>query len=149
MPSLIDSLIPVVDSLRSSLYPSVGVRPYKLTRILRTWSGGQVGAGSVTVNSTTRLDPDPEIVFENRRDDLSPAGRIERGKMTAKEISLTYTDEFLRGGALAAGQECYYVLESIQTQAQPTSYWIVDGPPDAKRDECMWVVTFKRYEPAT
>jgi hypothetical protein len=106
-----------------------------------------VGAGTVTVNSELVLDPAPEIDFEARRDDLTPAGRVERGRMVAKEISLTLTEAALRGYPLAAGQECYYKLEAAQSQAEATTYWIIDGPPKAERDNCQWIVTFKRYDP--
>lgn len=148
MPNLIDDLIGVVDSLRGSLYPDMGVKSFRLTRVIRTWTGGQVGLGTVS-SSDLVVCLTPEIEFKSRRDDLSPAGRIERGQMVAKEISLTFTETTLRGGTLTAGQECYYKLESVQTQAEATTYWVIDGPPVCERDNCQWVVTFKRYEPAT
>ncbi len=147
MPNLIDGLIGVVDSLRGSLYPSIGNRSYRLYRIIRTWSGAEVGRGTVT-STELEITPLPEIDFMSRRDDLSPGGRIERGRMSAKEVSLTFTEEALRGYPLAAGQECFYRLDSIQTQAEATSYWVIDGPPIAQRDNFQWVITFKRYEPS-
>jgi hypothetical protein len=149
---LVDRLISKVDRIRQRVnVDKVGVRRYDLVRVIRTWSGGEVGDGSITDSETT-LSPAPAITLGRESDRLSGRGRVPVGKMQATEISLTYTEAFLQGTPLGAGQECFYKLvERNVAQAAGTTYWVMENTPEADRCEepggnIQWVANFRQRE---
>jgi hypothetical protein len=149
--NLVDSLITdVVDGLRSSLYPAMGVRQYNVRIIKRTWSGGDVGAGTPAVTMDLTLDPQPLVAFGESEDRLSVGagcGRVEHGSAVLTEVSLTLTEAELHP-VLSAGQESYYAIDEAQGQEIASTYWVPSSKPITDRERDMvWVVRLRRYEP--
>lgn len=148
--NLIDSLIEVVDSIRSSLHPDLGVRQYNVTLVKRTWSGGSVGDGTAEFDSQTVMDPQPLVLWEGRDYRLSPSagcGLVDAGNCTLKEVSLTFTESELLGLGLTAGQEFYYRISDAHGQGIATTYWIPTGPPIPDRESDIgWIVSLRRFE---
>lgn len=144
---LVDRLIPVVDRIRDRVNDKfVGVRRFKLTRVIRTWSS-EVGEGTATIDNL-EITPSPAIEQGQNRDQLNGAGRVENGRMTATEVSLRYTESDLFP-SLSPGQELYYRLEELNSHGKHTTYWILDSDPDSDRCETIngnlqWVMDFTR-----
>lgn len=151
MANLVDKLITKVDKIRQKVnVDKVGVRRYRLFRVIRTWSGGEVGDGTPTIAEVEIL-PAPAITFGTRDDRLEGNGRVDTGKMIATEVSLTYQEMYLQGYPLSAGQECYYRLVEMHAQGASTTYWVLSTTPEADRCEevngnIQWVLSFMRYE---
>lgn len=148
--NLVDSLVPVVDALRSSLHPDMGVRQYTVTLVKRTWDGGRVGDGVATFDSETVLSPQPHVFWDSREFRLSPdagCGLVDAGNCTLKEVSLTYTESDLLGISLNAGQEFYYRISDAHGQGIATTYWIPSATPIPDREQDIgWIVHLRRYE---
>lgn len=148
--NLVDSLVAVVDGLRSSLYPAMGVRQYTVRLIKRTWSGGAIGDGTAAVTTNIELDPQPLVVFSSTDDRLSPSagcGRVEAGFCTLREVSLQMTEDELYP-TLTAGQEFYYEISDAQGQSIATDRWVATAKPTPDREKDIgWVVRLRRYEP--
>lgn len=145
---LVDRLIPIVDRIRDRVNDRlVGVRRFRLIRVVRTWSGGEVGDGTTTLAEMEIL-PRPAIEIGSNRDQMNGFGRVRTGKMTATEISLTYTEADLFP-SLTAGQELYYRLVDLNTHEQANTYWHLDKIPDPDRCETVngnlqWIADFTK-----
>lgn len=143
MPNLIDKLVTKVDTIRQRAADRFGLPRFNLYRVLRTWDGGEVGAGNPT-SQVDLITPTPRIELSGKDVLLAP-GRDEGRTMKAYEISLTYTESFLKGDPKSAGQECYYRLVERNAQGAKTTTWILIAPPQAIRDEINWELGFGHY----
>jgi len=143
LPNLIDRLITRVDLIRQKSADKFGLPAHNMYRVLRSWSGGQVGDGTPTVTETL-LTPTPHVKFGGK-DKLLPIGREDDRKMVATEISLTFQEDFFTGGTLPVGQEIFYKLVERNGQGAATTYWILDRTPEVMRDEVCWKLTFTHY----
>lgn len=149
MAKLIDRLIPIVDRIRDRVNVRfVGVRRYRLIRVIRSWDGLEVGDGTPTLDAQEIL-PIPAIALGKTKDPVNGWGRVPSGTMTATEVSLRYTESFLHP-VLSAGQELYYCLVELNTaQGAANSYWILSTIPEADRCETaggniQWLMNFTR-----
>ena len=156
MSKLIDRLVSKIDLIRQRVnVDKIGVRRYSLTRVIRSWDGGEVGAGISTKNEQI-ITPAPAITLGQTKDAMSGRGRIEAWTMIANEVSLSYTEAFLypsqANGGLIRGQELYYRLDELNpTQAASPSYWVLACRPEADRDETVtgntqWIMNFVRAQ---
>jgi hypothetical protein len=150
-PKLIDRLVSKIDRIRQRVnVDKVGVRRYRLFRVIRTWDGGEVGDGLFYLN-TEEITPAPEVTLGKSRDRLVGAGRVDAGTMTATEVSLTYSESYLFP-TLSSGQECYYRLTEMNPpQGYATTYWHLDTKPEADRAEkvsgnVQWILNFTRAQ---
>ena len=151
--SLVDSLLPVVDSLRE-LHTSFGTRSWQVYTVKRTWSGSRRGEGNGVdpdyTDSAVELTPSPEVM-DRRRRMLDPTGMDEVGEVELHEVSLTYTETDLlgaAGGNLAANVEFFYKLVGTHGQLQVTRYFVIGKRPViADREKTIgWIVTLERAE---
>lgn len=147
--ALIDRLISRVDKIRQKVNADkVGVRRFRLYRVIRTWTGGEVGDGSSS-NAEIEITPPPAITLSKAKDALTGRGRVEVGTMTASEVSLAYSEATLQP-VLTAGQELYYrLVEKTPAQGQHTTYWTLAATPEADRCETVggnvqWILNFTR-----
>lgn len=136
MPNLIDKLTTKVDNVRQKAADKFGLPAYNMFRVIRTWSGGELGLGS-PVDVETLMTPTPKIVFEGDLR-LDPNGLVDARKMTATQISLTFTENFLQGDPKSAGQECFYKLVERNSQSADTTYWTLINVPVAMRNKLGW-----------
>jgi len=143
--NLVDSLLSVVDDLRGSLHPAMGVRQWRVFVRLRTWSGGRVGAGSPT-DVDTELLPQPLVESDDRYLAVESGGLDEMGSIMLSEISLTYTEDELDGGSNVAGREVLYVLsDALGGQALSDRLYQLMEPPKPDRVKTIgWVVKLRR-----
>lgn len=141
--TLIDELVPVVDDLRG-LYASMGVLPVRAYVVRRVWSGARRGEGTLSLTSITEITPTP-VVDARPRDTLIAAGRREMGDVTLTEVSLTYTQAELTGGALAANAECFWRLVGVGGQLQSARDYVVRDAPMVDRTKHLgWRVELKQ-----
>lgn len=141
--NLVDKLVPKVDSLRQTFADKFGLPAYDLYQIVRTWDGGEVGAGNVS-SVITKITPTPKVMFKGG-EQLIGGGREENRTMQAMNISLTYTENFLQGDPKAPGVEVFFKLVERNGQGADTTYWILSGVPQAQRNKLGWLLDFKHY----
>lgn len=113
---VLDSLIPVVDDLRSEFYGSFGVRPYHIDIVRRTWSGAEDGEGEL-VEEVERLDPIPTVeVWDGYKYELRECGLDDLGFLRVRHVSLQYTHGDLTGQPGAANTEHYLRVSGAHGQ---------------------------------
>lgn len=143
--NLVDKLIPtVVDGLRDTLHRKMGVRPYLMHTIKRTWSGGKPGLGTPT-DVVVEIRPEPKVEpwdgdgsLYNR---MEACGLDEMGTVKLSEVSLTYTYAELTGGDLAVGEEFFVRLTEAHGQADKARLFIHDRPPYKDREKTQgWML---------
>lgn len=147
--NLVDKLVPMVDGLRASLYPSMGTRQYRVTIVRRTWDGGEIGAGTPTVESSVEILPQPLVESDEsyRLDERAGCGLVDAGTATLTEVSLTWTEAELLGLPTAPGTETYYEITDAHGQGIAATTWIPAAPPEPDREKGIgWIVKLRRYE---
>ncbi len=143
MANLIDKLINKVDTIRQRAADRFGLPSFDLYRVYRVWSGGEVGSGTST-DTETLITPTPHVTITGHQR-LDPHGRVDERRMKAKDISLTYTENYLQGDPKAPGEECFYKLVARYAQAEDTTYWILRTIPLAMRGKLGWELEFRPY----
>lgn len=147
---LVDSLVPdVIDGLREDLHPAFGVRAYRVYRVIRTWSGGEIGEGTHS-ESAGELRPQPRVsMWDGLKYVQAVCGVRELGDVKLSEVSLTYSAEDLDPRALTARQELFYALAEANGQGSPLRLWAHAVPPFIDREKSMgWVLNLRRVEAA-
>ncbi len=147
---LVDDLVlDVIDGLREDLHPELGVRAYRVYRVVRTWSGAGAGEGSY-VDSAAELRPQPLVwQWDGLRWVQLLCGLQDTGDVKLTEVSLTYTERQLTAGLdgadLAANQEAFLAIAEAHGQASITRLYTHQRPPYIDRIEDMgWVVWLHR-----
>ncbi len=144
MPNLIDRLISKVDTLRQKAADKFGLPPFDMYHVSRTYTSGIIGDGAFT-DVETLLSPPPMLKFAGG-DQLERGGRSDDRTLTATEVSLTYTENWLQGQPRVAGVETFFKLvERNSTTEADTTYWQLSAVPEAMRDEICWILKFNRY----
>lgn len=149
MANLIDKLTPKVDRLRQKAADKFGLPAHNMYRVIRTWSGGELGNGT-PADAETLITPTPKIDFTTQhefkpQDRLDPHGRVDDRGMTATGVSLTFTEDFLQGESLSPGQECFYKLVERNSQGADTTYWQLATTPIVLRNKLSWELHFTHY----
>lgn len=143
--NLVDSLLGMVDDLRGSLNPDMGVRQWRVYVVSRLWTGGRIGDGTF-VDTETELLPQPLISSYELFYGLSPAGLTESGKVVASEVSLTYTEAELKPSPVA-GEEIMYLLRDAHGQGIAPRYFVLSGPPKPDRTNTIgWILDLKEVQ---
>jgi hypothetical protein len=148
---LVDSLVPdLIDGLRDELLPSFGVRAYRVYRVVRTWSGGDIGEGTMT-DVGAELRPRPRVkIWDGLKYVQAVCGIRELGDVKLTEVSLTYSDADLTAQPLdAQRQEMFIAIGEGNGQGSPTRLWGHTQPPFIDREVDMgWVLHLRRVEAA-
>lgn len=147
--NLVDSLVPdVIDGLRDSLYPDFGVRAYRTYRIIRTWTGSEIGDGTFT-DDAAELRPQPRVLeWTGLARRLAACGIQDLGDVILEEVSLTYTEPQLTGrGVLTNTQQLFIAIGEAQGGLQPAVLYTHHKPPFADREKTMgWILYLTRVE---
>ncbi len=143
MPNLIDKLISKVDTVRQKAADKFGLPSFNVYRVLRTWSGGELGNGTAS-DVVTVLEPTPKVEFTGGYR-LDHDGLMDERKAKVTELSLNYLSDFLTGSPRVAGQECIFKFVERNGQGQPDSYWTLTAPPIVNRDEIYWELELSHY----
>jgi hypothetical protein len=139
---LVDSLVPdVIDGLRDELNPEFGIRSYRVYRIIRTWSGAEPGDG-IPTDDAGELRPQPRVkVWDGFRFVEQPAGLQAAGRVQCTEVSLSYSEADLTGGALASNQELLIAIGDGNGQGSTLRFFTHYQPPYVDRERDLgWVV---------
>ncbi len=151
--SLVDQLLGMVDDVRGSLNPAMGVRQFRVFVVRRQWTGGVRGPGGSSgvpvLTSEVELLPQPAFAEPNTQQalhyELPPAGRDEEGMASLSEVSLTYTEVDLTGGVIGPDEDFYYRVVDAHGQGIPARYYQPSGPPFADREKTIgWRVGLRR-----
>ncbi len=146
---LVDSLVPdVIDGLREALHPAFGVRSYRTYRVIRTWSGTELGDGTPT-DDAAELRPQPRVaVWDGFNFQEQPAGLEASGRVRLTEVSLSYTEAQLTAHPLGALQEAFIAIGDGNGQASTVYLFTHLQPPYIDREKDMgWVLNLQRvYE---
>lgn len=143
MPNLIDKLINKVDTIRQAAANKFGLPAFDMYRVIRTWTSGIIGDGAFT-DQIDVMYPTAEVTFKGG-DKFEHGGRFDDRTMMVKEISLTYSENYLRGDPKTAGQECFYKMVERNTQGKDTTYWVLNAQPSINRGNINWELSFRRY----
>lgn len=142
--NLIDSIYAdVVDGVRSDLLPEMGIRPYRVFLVTRTWSGGEVGGGEAT-DVVVEFDPIPRV--HNWNDSivtrLEPCGTIEEGDVIISEMSLSYTHAEIGAGTVEApGVQVMIRIDEGHGQQTATRFFTHKHAPYIDREQTMgWLM---------
>jgi len=149
--SLVDTLVPVVDSLRAALYPLMGTGAYQVHLVRRRWSGARRSQGTPSIVSDTVLSPQPRVKFPDNEQALGfeaeATGRQEEGNVDLTEVSLQYTEAELTGEPISLTDEFYYKLVDAHGQQIKARYYVPRKPPIADREKNIgWTIYLKRVE---
>lgn len=138
--NLVDSLLPTVDELRG-LNEDFGARAYRVSTVRRTWSGSIAGEGD-PADVETEITPVPKVhTWGGFELDLARCGLEELGEIKLTEVSLTYTDAEITGGAIAANEEWLIKVATDHGQASPVRYFQHTRPPFVDREKTIgWVL---------
>lgn len=150
--SLVDDLVPTIDSLRAELLPAFGVRAHTVYLVRRQWSGAKRLIGEMTIISEIEMSPPPLMTdgaprTTETRYELKSHGRDEEGEVQASEISLTYTEAELTGGVIAPNEEFFWKVVDAHGQEQRVRYYVPAAPPRVDREKSIgWMVILKRAD---
>lgn len=138
--SIIDSLVTVVDEIRSDLSAVAGDHPFRLYRVVRTWTGSERGDGTAT-EVETEIVPRP-VIKPLLRYDLEPGGRQDDGDLKATEISLGYAESDLTLDGAAANVELFY---RVKGQDIADREYTLMAPPYPDRVKAIgWELRLRR-----
>lgn len=129
--NLVDSLLSVVDDLRGSLHPDMGVRQWRVFVVRRVFASGVVNEGS-SVDNLTEILPQPLVSDYGLKYELTPAGLDEGGEIALSEVSLTYTEDELDPSGVA-GTQVIYLLRDAHGQSIKDRYYVLISPPKPDR----------------
>lgn len=124
--ALRDDLVGLVDELRRDVVDQdMGLRLHSVQTVRRTWSGGEAGLGAAS-DEVTVLDPQPRVRPPSPRLLMSEAGTYRTGDRVVSKLSVTYSEDDLTGGALAAGVEFFWTLdgEPYRVVGQPEKRYL-------------------------
>lgn len=150
-----DDLVPMIDGLRGELNSAFGTRQYDVYIVRRRWPSGRIGDDAEDtqppVVTAIKLDPRPSLVFPTtgaRFWAMTAAGRDLSGEAVLMEVSLTYTEDQLTGGAFDTNpsddEDFYYMTVDALTQGVRPRYWKPNAPPIPDREKTIgWVVPLK------
>jgi len=143
--NLVDSLVPdVIDELRGSLHPELGVRQFRVFVVTRTWSGEAIGEGTAS-DAELEIDPQPMVkpyvgvaFSRTLMLGLEPCGLDESGSVELSEVSLTYTETELGGPpADPMRQELLYRIDDAHGQGVASRFFIPSAVPYPDREQDM------------
>lgn len=145
--SVVDRLSKVADRLRQTLATDVfGVRTYRVFLRRHSWSGQEVGQGTVTVTETELLPP-PQVQFPTTQKSfvIRAAGREEDADCLLSRISLSYTEsQLMPPGAPRGSDDFMYRLSDLSNEGVDDRYYVPVGTPRADRDRTIgWLVALK------
>lgn len=145
---LVDSLVPdVIDGLRRELYPSFGVRPYRVWLVQRTWAMGVVGDVGGYTDTETEIGPRPRVqVWDGIGFKQDDCGLGETGSIRVTEVSLTYNlAELLK--PTEAGIEHLVKIAEGHGQGNAPMYFTHERRPFVDREQDMgWVMWLRLQE---
>jgi hypothetical protein len=148
--SLIDQLVPLVDEIRGSLNPAMGLRQYTVTVVTRRWPSGRRGDTSAGPPTDTELElePQPKVEFGKGLDyKMEPGGRREEGRLRLTEVSLTYSEDQLAPQGLTQDQEFFYRLTEAVGQNIRSREYHPDGPIISDREKDIgWTINLVRRQ---
>lgn len=145
---LVDDLVPsVIDALRDDLQPALGVRSYRVYRVVRTWSGAEPGVGTFA-DAAGELRPYPRVMFwDGFRFRQQPAGLESVGSVRCTEVSLTYAEADLTARPLARNQELLIAIGDANGQGSSVGLFTHSQPPYIDREKDMgWVLNLIRVK---
>lgn len=141
----VDAISGAADRIRARVHERMGSRPYRVSVVIRRWSGDRTGEGSY-VDSVLVLAPRPEVV-RGGTNRMGPGGMEGNNKVTLREVSLSYTEDELYPRGLQANEECVYMLERTFGGAPNASqeFFTVENSPTPERgdkpgDRLAWTI---------
>jgi hypothetical protein len=142
---LIDSLIPIIDDIRSNVADPLGCRHFNVSLVTVLPTPRRAGDPSTKTVTEVALTPKPLIKPYEFNNKLEGCGVDEWGLLKVEQISLTYTEDELTGRTKPAGAEFYWKLTEGHGQGVVTRYYTIDRDPFPVRDCCPgWTVVLRR-----
>ncbi len=109
--SLRDDLIPLVDSIRTSVVDEIaGLRLHTVTIRYVSWTSGTPGRGD-KVDHDHDLEPVPKVEDPSPKMTFGQPGVFEEGDRIASRISATYDKADLYDASPATGTETFWLID--------------------------------------
>jgi hypothetical protein len=144
--SLVDSIYQdVVDGVRLDLLPEMGIRPYRVFVVRRTWSNYRVGAGHPT-DIATELTPIPRVhEWSTLRYNQQACGILEEGDVKITECSLSYTHSEIGANEPSEGEQIMLRIDEGHGQQTHSRFFVHAAAPFQDREEGMgWVLQLRK-----
>jgi len=159
--TLSERLAADVAKIRGCALGCLGVRPYRLLRCVSSWSGGEPGRGTKTVErvelGSRRAGPEgvvvPPLVTMAGSFSRSLRGVVPEGVVMVEELDGRYTDGDLCGfGRLTDGQEEFYEITQDGRDGGkpdvPVFRLTVAAPPVRTENGIDWTMRLRMQEPS-
>lgn len=146
--NLVDRLAPLADRMRA-LEDRLGLRQYAVSRVHRRWTGARRLDGDPIYLLDELIDPTPEVRLSPSGLEYRPApgSRMEEGQLELHQVSLTYTEEELRGPALDVTDEWFYRIVDKRGQLWQARRFVLASPPVPDRvREMGWILRLSRVD---
>lgn len=146
--SIINTLIPILDTIRGTVATIVGDHVYDFYLVSRQWSGNVVGAGTPT-DTETKIVPSPRVNKTPERASsqqytAQTYGRLDMSRIEVTEISLAYAETDLTHEP-APGEQVFYRLKDAQGNGLPDEDYVLTGPPVADREKTIgWILKLEK-----
>lgn len=116
MSTIREDLIPLIDEVRRDIVDGVaGLRVHTVVRRLVTWSGTEIGEGTITSVEDYTFDPVPRVrLLSNIRRTFGEYGKTpEEGDIIVDKLSLYGSDGVLFSSiTVANNQDVYYLIDN-------------------------------------
>jgi hypothetical protein len=147
MTTPIQDLQQTIDDARG-IATDIGARIYTVTRRLRTWSGGELDAGTPT-DVDIVLAPRPKVRAQSRgieaalQEALTSGGQRVQGDLVVEQVSMAYALADLEP-TLSAGQELLYIVAGVDGGQIAATTYVLSKPPFRKLTQ--WVLYLRKSE---
>lgn len=145
---LTDALVQAADDIRRAVHEALGTHPYKVSQIVRRWSGGRTGLGTP---QDTVFVPDPQpTIKKTSAFRHGPGGYEKRYDAVLTGLSLRYSERELwpKGGG---DTEVVWVVEEALGNAQDAEFYTVSDlnarRGDTPGDDIDWRMELKTVQP--
>lgn len=147
-------------AIRGEVHGCVGDRPYRVFIVVRGWSGGEPGRGTVEERGRTELGcgpacgggVTPPLVVLSGGWSRSMHGLVEEGRAVVEELDPTLTEAQLAGyGRLDANEQTF--LEVVQDERdgvgadRAVRSFLIDAPPFRDARRFGWALRLRAIEP--
>ena len=139
--TLVESLSPMVDGIRA-LHRTFGEYQYTLHRVKVRWNGIRRGEGEPTVIEDVEVLPTPKIMGVSELEKVMHSiGRSEQGILRIAEMSLRYTEDWIRGKDCGDKENVFF---EVRQDSGVRRRFVVVGGEELKGSDIGW--TFKLFE---
>jgi hypothetical protein len=159
--TLTERLSAISARVRGEVHGRLGTRAYRVWRVVRRWSGGEVGRGQLMDKERVELRcgfderrrPTPPRVVLSGQYARSLAGVVEDGMIVLEQLDPTYTEaDLVDFGRLDPSDEAYIeVVQDTRDGAapdRPARRFTIEGAPYRDTMRFQWSLRLREQQPS-